>query len=172
MKPDETQLVSPEDQRQAQAAWRILERSLGFAAAAVLTAMMILTGADVIARYILNAPIKGAFELTEILLVCLVFLAMPLAMLSNAHVEVEIWEPKSALGDIIRRLLAALAAILVFGGLAWQLAEHASRLAQYGSVSHSLGIPLNLVAWLAATGCAVAALVALRLIVKNMRANQ
>lgn len=172
MTKDETSAVSGETQRQAPAAWRILERALGLGAAIVLTVMMMLTGADVIARYVLNAPIKGAFELTEIMLVCLVFLAMPLAMLSNAHVEVELWEPKSALGNGVRILLGGGAALLVFGGLAWQLADHAGRLARYGSVSNSLNIPLHVVAWIAAVGCATGAAVALRQIVKNLRAPQ
>ena len=172
MTKDETSAVSEETRRQAPAAWRILERALGLGTAIVLTVMMMLTGADVIARYVLNSPIKGAFELTEILLVCLVFLAMPLAMLSNTHVEVELWEPQSALGDIVRRLLGGIAAFVVFGGLAWQLADHGAGLARYGSVSNSLEIPLSLIAWIAALGCAVAALVALGHIVQRMRAGQ
>ena len=77
---NETANVSGETQRQASTAWRTLEKALGLGVAGILTAMMILTGADVVARYALNAPIKGAFEMIEILLVCLVFLAMPLAM--------------------------------------------------------------------------------------------
>ncbi|MFV0302904.1 MAG: TRAP transporter small permease [Paracoccus sp. (in: a-proteobacteria)] len=172
MSDAETPAVLDETARQAPAAWRVLERFLGLATAVVLTAMMFLTGADVIARYFLNAPIKGAFELTEILLVCLVFLAMPLAMLSNAHVEVELWEPKSALGESIRAVIGGLSAFLVFGGLAWQLVDHASRLASYGSVSNSLQIPLDKVAWLAACGCAIGAAIALCQIVQNIRAKQ
>lgn len=158
-----------EQHRQAPRAWRYLERALGLGTAGVLSVMMALTGADVIARYVLNAPIKGAFELTEILLVCLVFLAMPLAMLSQSHVEVELWEPKSRLGKALRILLGGAAALLVFGGLAWQLIDHAARLARYGSVSNSLAIPLNLVAWVAAIGCAIGALVALRHILNSLK---
>lgn len=172
MKTTGTHSVSGVKERQAHAAWRILEKALGLATATVLTAMMALTGLDVVARYLLNAPIKGAFELTEILLVCLVFLAMPLAMLSNAHVEVELWEPKSAIANTVRLALGGLAGFLVFGGLAWQLADHASRLARYGSVSNSLEIPLNLVGWIAATGCAIGALVALRHMVSSAGTNQ
>jgi TRAP-type C4-dicarboxylate transport system permease small subunit len=169
MSNTETNRVSGTEQRQAPAAWRVLEQALGLGAAVVLTAMMLLTGADVIARYVLNAPIKGAFELTEILLVCLVFLAMPLAMMANAHVEVELWEPKSGLGDRVRRVLGGVAALLVFGGLAWQLIEHATRLARYGTVSNSLSIPLNGVAWLAAFGCIIGAFIALRQTLNSVR---
>ena len=167
---NETANVSGETQRQASTAWRTLEKALGLGVAGILTAMMILTGADVVARYALNAPIKGAFEMIEILLVCLVFLAMPLAMFSNAHVEVELWEPKSTLGNRIRIVLGRTAEFLVFGCLAWQLAEHAERLARYGSVSNSLNIPLNIIAWVAATACAIGAAIALSQIVKSLRA--
>lgn len=172
MKSDEVHLAPEETKRRAPVAWRVLEKVLGLATAVVLTVMMTLTGADVIARYLFNAPIKGAFELTEILLVCLVFLAMPLAMLSNSHVEVEIWEPRAALGNLIRIVLGGLAGLLVFAGLAWQLAEHASRLTHYGAVSNSLQIPLSLVAWIAAAGCAIGALVALRHIARSARASK
>lgn len=141
--------------------WRGLERGLGLACAAVLTIMMLLTGADVLARYVFNAPIKGAFELTEILLVCFVFSAMPLAMLANAHIEVELWEPKTALGDIIRLIVSGAAALMVFGGLAWQLFDHAQRLKSYGSVSNSLEIPLYIIAFIAMVGCILGAVVAL-----------
>ena len=80
--------ISPEDH----AASRNL--AFGLACTIVLLSMMCLTGADVVARYVFNVPIKGAFELIEVIMVVLIYLALPLAMLVNAHVEVELWEPK------------------------------------------------------------------------------
>lgn len=162
------EIVATED-RQTHRVWRSLGSVLGLACALVLTAMMFLTGADVVARYVLNAPIRGAFELTEILLVCLVFLAMPLAMMSGAHVEVELWQPKSRSGDRFRTVLSGLAALIVFLGLAWQLFEHAGRLKGHGSESNSLGIPLYAIALIAALGCALGALIAMRGIVAGCK---
>lgn len=139
-------------------AWSGVERGLGIGASLVLLAMMGLTGADVIARYVVNAPIQGAFELTQVFLVLLVYLAMPLATRGGDHVEVELWEPRSRIGNLLRLVLASLCALIVFGGLAYQLFEHGNRLAGYGSVTNALGIPLSYVAWLAAACCVLCVL--------------
>ena len=55
-------------------AWkRRAEALLGVAASAILFAMMLLTTVDVVARYVFNRPLRGAFEVTELLLVVLIF---------------------------------------------------------------------------------------------------
>jgi len=40
--------------------------------------MMVLTFVDVVGRYLLNRPLRGAFELTELGLVVLIFAGLPL----------------------------------------------------------------------------------------------
>lgn len=139
--------------------WAGVERGLGIGSSLVLLAMMGLTGADVVARYVVNAPIQGAFELTQVFLVLLVYLAMPLTTRANDHVEVELWEPKSRIANRLRLVLAALCGLAVFAGLAYQLFGHGSDLAEYGSVTNALGIPLAYVAWLAAACCVLCAVV-------------
>src|SRR5712691_5124568 len=57
------------------AAW--LDRVLGAAAAGLLFFLMALTTADVIGRYIFNWPLRGAFEITELLLLTLIFAGLP-----------------------------------------------------------------------------------------------
>ncbi|MCB1479653.1 MAG: TRAP transporter small permease subunit [Rhodobiaceae bacterium] len=139
-------------------AWLAFERGVGLLCAVILLTMMFLTGLDVVARYVFNAPIRGAFELTEVLLVCLVFCAMPLTTRESWHVEVALWEPTSRVGMGLRHLLAIAAGLAVFGALALQLTDHATRLAKYGSVTNSLGIPLSYIAMVAAICCALSAL--------------
>src|SRR5215475_2687646 len=56
-----------------------LDRALGFSAAVLLFCLMMLTTADVVGRYIFNWPIRGAFEITELLLLTLIFAGLPLA---------------------------------------------------------------------------------------------
>ena len=56
-----------------------LDRALGTAAAVLLFCLMALTTADVVGRYIFNWPIRGAFEITELLLLTLIFAGLPLA---------------------------------------------------------------------------------------------
>ena len=52
---------------------RRAEVVLGVAASAILLGMMALTVVDVIARYVFNRPLRGAFEVTELLLLVLIF---------------------------------------------------------------------------------------------------
>ena len=76
---------------------RRAEALLGVAASAILFAMMLLTVVDVVLRYVFNRPIASAFELTELMLVVLIFAGLPLVSLANEH----------AVMDFIDRLFGA-----------------------------------------------------------------
>jgi TRAP-type C4-dicarboxylate transport system permease small subunit len=58
---------------------------LGVGASAVLLAMMLLTVVDVVARYIFSRPVRGAFEVTELMLVVLIFAGLPLVSFGDEH---------------------------------------------------------------------------------------
>ena len=68
---------------------------LGVAASVILFAMMLLTVVDVVARYQLKMPVRGAFEVTELMLVVLIFAGLPLVSFSDEH----------AVMDFVDRLL-------------------------------------------------------------------
>ena len=58
---------------------------LGVAASAILLAMMVLTVVDVVARYVFSRPVRGAFEVTELMLLVLIFAGLPLVSFSDEH---------------------------------------------------------------------------------------
>jgi TRAP-type C4-dicarboxylate transport system permease small subunit len=68
---------------------------LGAAASVVLFCMMLLTVVDVVARYRLRMPVRGAFEVTELMLVVRIFAGLPLVSFADEH----------AVMDFIDRLL-------------------------------------------------------------------
>jgi TRAP-type C4-dicarboxylate transport system permease small subunit len=68
---------------------------LGVVASAILFAMMLLTVVDVVARYVFSRPLRGAFELTELMLLVLIFAGLPLVSFADEH----------AVMDFIDRLL-------------------------------------------------------------------
>ncbi len=70
---------------------------LGVAASAILLAMMLLTVVDVVARYGFSRPVRGAFEVTELMLLVLIFAGLPLVSFANEH----------AVMDFIDRLLSS-----------------------------------------------------------------
>ena len=62
---------------------------LGLVASAVLFAMMGLTVVDVAARYVFSRPLRGAFEVTELMLLVLIFAGLPLVSFSDEHATMD-----------------------------------------------------------------------------------
>src|SRR5574338_449932 len=74
------------------------DRLLGLLSTVTLFAMMVLTVVDVIGRYILNAPLHGAYELTEVLLALVVFGAAPLVTRRGTHVTTSLFDDRMGPG--------------------------------------------------------------------------
>ena len=114
---------------------------LGIAASALLFGMMVLTFFDVVGRYLLNRPIRGAFEVTELGLLVLIFAGLPLVSHGDEHVTMDfidrILPPRLRLAWI-RMVHAACAALMLF--LAWQVWIKAARIASYGDTTDVLRI--------------------------------
>ncbi len=139
----------------------LLEKSLGLAASLILFSLVLITCVDVVGRYFFSAPLTGAFELTEILLAALVFMALPLTTERREHVEVDLLT--AFLGRGADRLLSAFAGLFsaaLLATFAWRLASHALKAASDGAVTNSLAIPLAPFGFLAAFSCLVSAFIA------------
>ena len=91
-----------------------------------LAAMMLLTVVDVLGRYVFHFPVAGSVELTEMLMVAVIFAGIPLATAAHAHVAVDL--VTMTLGPRARRVqqaashLLALCASLLFGVVSWDRA--------------------------------------------------
>jgi TRAP-type C4-dicarboxylate transport system permease small subunit len=79
---------------------------LGVVASAILLAMMFLTVTDVVARYAFNRPLRGAFEVTELMLLVLIFAGLPLVSFSDEHATMDFID--RLLGPRAQRSLEAL----------------------------------------------------------------
>jgi TRAP-type C4-dicarboxylate transport system permease small subunit len=119
---------------------------------------MCLTFADVVARYLLNRPIRGAFEITELTLLVLIFAGLPLVSHADEHVTMDFIDrilPPRLVGAWIRAMHGACAALMVF--LTWQIWIKAGRISAYGDTTDTLRIPVGpfvyfMVAMIALTG--------------------
>lgn len=137
---------------------------LGSVCMALLFGLAGVTVLDVVGRYWFDAPISGAFELTQLMLAALIFAALPLTTAARGHVEVDLIA--GALPQLLRPAIAWLGAIVSAAALAvfsWRLAVHAVRLAADGSVTNALDVPLAPLAWLGAISCGASAVIALML---------
>ena len=121
-----------------------LDRALGAAAAILLFGLMALTTVDVIGRYVFNRPLRGAFEVTELLLLTLIFAGLPLASRAGEHVTLDFID--QLLGRRGSSLLAR-AVDLVCGalilGLAWRVWVKAGKIAGYGDTTDVLRIAVG-----------------------------
>ena len=116
---------------------------LGIAASALLFGMMVLTFFDVVGRYLLNRPIRGAFEITELALLVLIFAGLPLVSHGDEHVTMDFIDrilPARVAHAWIRVVHAICAAIMFF--LAWQVWIKADRIASYSDTTDVLRVTI------------------------------
>jgi len=117
---------------------------LGIAASALLLCMMLLTFVDVVARYLFNRPIRGGFEMTELVLLVLIFAGLPLVSHADEHVTMDFIDrmlPQGAVPVLVRAVHALVAAVFFF--LTWQVLIKAGRIAGYGDTTDVLRIPVG-----------------------------
>ena len=105
--------------------------------------MMVLTFFDVVGRYLLNRPIRGAFEVTELGLLVLIFAGLPLVSHADEHVTMDFIDrilPQRLARVWIRVVHALCAAIMFF--LAWQVWVKANRIASYQDTTDVLRVTI------------------------------
>jgi len=139
-------------------AW--LDHALGAAAAVLLFSLMVLTTADVIGRYIFNWPLRGAFEVTELLLLALIFAGLPLASRADEHVTLDFIDMiLGERGRLLLRRLVDLACGLLLLGLAWRVFIKAGKIAGYGDTTEVLRLPVGPIVYFMAAMVALAGIV-------------
>ena len=126
----------------SRAEWgRRVEGLLGAAASTILLVMMLLTFVDVVARYLFNRPIAGAFEVTELLLLVLIFAGLPLVTYADEHALMDFIDrllgPRGT--ATLERIVQALCAAVMFL-LAWLVWLKADRIWAYRDATDVLRI--------------------------------
>jgi TRAP-type transport system small permease protein len=136
-------------------------------AALALFGIMVLTAVDVSGRKFFSASVPGSLELTELLMVMVIFAGLPLVSLHGEHVvfdSLDRWLPpwlRRAQQAAVDLLCAALLA-----GLAWLIWSKAGQMAEFGDTTAQLKLPLAPFVRLMGVLCAVTAGVHLLLVVQ------
>ncbi|MDP6269462.1 MAG: TRAP transporter small permease, partial [Alphaproteobacteria bacterium] len=115
----------------------------GLAALAML-ALALITFIDVWARYAFNAPIPGAYELTELTMGVMIFAALPVITWRGSHITIDLLDHVTPAWLALwgGALVQALSA-LVLAGLAAELWSLAMTMKGYGDVTEYLRIPIH-----------------------------
>jgi TRAP-type transport system small permease protein len=120
---------------------RLLEALCGVLAATALFAIMALTLVDVSGRKLLSTSVPGSLELTELLMVVVIFAGLPLVSLRGEHVVFDSLDPliektlRRAQGLVVDLIVAAL--LLGMAALMW---VKAGQMAEYGDTTAQLKI--------------------------------
>ncbi|WP_439588895.1 TRAP transporter small permease [Hydrogenophaga sp.] len=130
---------------------RMLRWSTGLMAAMALFGIMWLTLVDVTGRRFFNQSVPGGLEITEILMVIVIFGALPMVSWRSEHVVFDSLD--AFLPDWMRSIQARLIHLIcacAFAFLAYLMSTRAQRFAEYGDITVYLQVSLSPVAWLMA----------------------
>ncbi len=135
---------------------RSLSTYLSYIGNIALAAMMLLTTADVIGRYFFNEPVLGAYEITEYLMLIMVFSFLALAQSAKVHINVDIVFNRLPAGlrhvlERMNHLVCLLMMILV----TWMSIQRVWELKKTGEASVLLKIPDYPFAFFLVIGCLV-----------------
>jgi TRAP-type C4-dicarboxylate transport system permease small subunit len=139
---------------------RLLEALCAALAAAALFAIMMLTLVDVSGRKAISTSVPGSLELTELLMVAVIFAGLPLVSLRGEHVVFDSLDP--LLPAWLRRaqsLLVDFSCALLLGGMAWLMWVKAGQMTEYGDTTAQLKIPQGPFVYAMSILCGLTALV-------------
>ena len=148
----------------------LFERCCGFLSASALFAIMLLTFVDVGGRKFLDHSLPGSLELTELLMVVVIFAALPLVSLRDEHVTFDSLDgflPATLrhLQDVLVHLVCASAML----GLSWLMGATALQFIDNGETTAQLAIPKAPFLFGMATMCAISGLLHLGLFWQSLR---
>lgn len=147
---------------------KLLDLLCGLLAGIALFAIMVLTFFDVLGRKFLSNSIPGSLELTELLMVVVIFAALPLVSRRGEHVEFDSLDPY--LPGWLRRLQQVVVQLVCAGllmGLAWRMWVMGMQFGQNGETTAQLLIPKAPFIYGMAVLCGLTGLVHLALVAQK-----
>ena len=134
-------------------------KGLGYISSVVLFALMCLTVADILMRKFLNHSILGTVELTELMMIVIVFFALGWSEMKDAHIKVDVFTSRlkrqtQTLLDTATQFLG----FLLFAFMTVSVLRHGLNMQRVGEVTQDLWIPKYPFLYLTALGCAILSL--------------
>lgn len=129
---------------------------LHYVSGGLIVALMLLTVANIVGRWLWDIPVSGSVELTQTGMVAIVFLGLAYAQVQEDHIRVDLlYERLGNRGKTVLGLFAAVVSFATVAVVTWSLYDYVGVLEASNRTTSSLGIPLFYVGWLAAAGAAI-----------------
>lgn len=122
--------------------------------------LMVVTAVDVVGRYLLNSPLHGGFELTQMGLATVVFGGLPLVTWRSEQITLDVLERhyQGALRTIKQHIVLGLS-FAVLAAVSWRIFIHAGKTMAAGTTTIALKIPLYPLLYFLAAMAALSALI-------------
>ena len=137
-----------------------VSRIVNTAGVSVLLVMMALITTDVILRYVFNSPLRGVYEIVEVILVIVVSFGMAYTAMQKGMVAVEVlverYPPRVR---VIIDIFNSLAGLALFSFISWKTAEQAMTYRAAGETTYVSGLPLYPFVLVVSFGAALLSLV-------------
>lgn len=135
----------------------------------MLFALMAMTAVDLFLRNFTNTSILGSVELTELMMVIIVFCSLAQCEVNDGHIRIELimdkMGPKArAFADVFTQAICTI----IFGLMSFSIFRHSINMKGYGEVTMDLNIPLYPFVFIACFGCIVMTLVLLSKTIINI----
>ena len=131
-------------------------------ASVILVLMMFLTVTDVFLRKVFSRSILGTVEVSEFLLLIVIFFTLADTEIFNGHVKVDL--VMSRFGDRVQGMVDMVTQLVCFflcGLITWSTLVYSEQMRASGEVSQDLWIPIYPFIYIVAVGCAMLALTVL-----------
>ncbi len=107
-------------------AYHMVEKSMVVLSAMIVAAMMLLTTTDVVLRYVFNSPIQDSFQLSQFMMVGIVFLGIPYMQSIRGHVTVEFLTSRlSPRARSILTIFGLLIGLFIYAIVTWKSGSYA-----------------------------------------------
>jgi TRAP-type C4-dicarboxylate transport system permease small subunit len=135
-----------------------VSKVMGWVASAILVVMMLLTVTDVFLRKVFDQSILGTVEVTEFLLVVVIFFSLADTERLNGHVKVDLvmsrfGERFQGVVDMVTQFVCFVLSLII----TWSTLVYSEMMRASGEVSQDLWIPVFPFMYIVALGCIVLA---------------
>lgn len=136
-----------------------ISRLMSWVASVILFSMMLLTITDVFLRKVFSRSILGTVEVTEFMLVIVIFFALAHTEVLDGHVKVDLVISRFS-GRIqgLVDMITQFACFLLSGLITWSTVVYSEKMRVSGEVSQDLWIPIYPFLYIVAVGCGILAL--------------
>jgi TRAP-type C4-dicarboxylate transport system permease small subunit len=149
---------------------RVLSEWFSRAGAVILTAMLIISSADIVGSKFFNLPVLGSVELIGFLMAVMVCLPMALTETLGRHIKVEVFTDRlpKAVNKMIDGIIS-LVLIFFFAMVVWQLFIYGIYIQAGREYSQDLHLPIHVFLYAMSIGLIPACLVFLIEFLNSLR---